>query len=61
MVLVVVLLAGAALVWKGLIWVIAGMLSMFGILLTWSYMMANDDEFFDDLFLKLNKYGKYIS
>lgn len=49
-VLVVVLLAGAALVWKGLIWVIAGMLSMFGILLTWSYMMANDDEFFDDLF-----------
>lgn len=49
-VLVVVLLAGAALVWKGLIWVIAGMLSMFGILFTWLYIMTNDNEFLDDLF-----------
>lgn len=40
----------AALMWKALIWVIAGFLSLGAVLLTWSYLMANDDEFFDDLF-----------
>lgn len=40
----------AALMWKALILVIAGFLSLGAVLLIWSYLMANDDEFFDDLF-----------
>lgn len=48
--LVAFLLIAAALVWRGFIWVIAAMLAMFTILLIWSYIMANDDDFFDDLF-----------
>ena len=49
-VVVVVLLIAAALTWKALVFVVAGILAMFSILLVWGYMMANDKDFFDDLF-----------
>lgn len=49
-VVAVVLLIAAALTWKAFVFVVAGMLAMFSILLVWGYMMANDKDFFDDLF-----------